>query len=84
VHEVRELKRGGAIIRTPSQAEMTKVVASAKQPLPPPLTLPLPPPLMLPLLLPQPLPLPSPLQLALPVPLPLLPIRKGPSWHLPD
>jgi len=30
VHEVRELKRGGAIIRTPSQAEMTKVVASAK------------------------------------------------------
>jgi len=27
---VRELKRGGAIIRTPSQAEMTKVVASAK------------------------------------------------------
>jgi len=30
VHEVRELKRGGAIIRTPSQAEMTRVVASAK------------------------------------------------------
>jgi len=30
VHEVRELKRGGAIIRSPSQAEMTRVVASAK------------------------------------------------------
>jgi len=27
---VRELKRGGAIIGTPSQAKMTKVVASAK------------------------------------------------------
>jgi len=30
VHEVRELKRGGAISRTPSQEEMSKVVASAK------------------------------------------------------
>jgi len=30
VHEVRELKRGGAIIRTLSQAEMSKLVVSAK------------------------------------------------------
>ncbi|KAL7724034.1 hypothetical protein ACLKA6_003250 [Drosophila palustris] len=30
VHEVRELKRGGAIIRTPSSSEMRKVVASKK------------------------------------------------------
>ncbi|KAL7726398.1 hypothetical protein ACLKA6_004538 [Drosophila palustris] len=30
VHEVRELKRGGAIIRTPSSSELKKVVASKK------------------------------------------------------
>jgi hypothetical protein len=30
VHEVRELKRGGAVIRTPSVSEMKKVVANKK------------------------------------------------------